>query len=114
MSAGLGRSPPGRRGIMGKKRSTDKASQKAASTRPMTVTEAAMRGAAVDFDDTIACNRGIQPVDPEAIPSPPAGFRATDPDERARRLRRLASHQRAEAIDALYEASGRDLQADLG
>ena len=67
-----------------------------------------------DFDDTIARNRGLPLLDPHAIPRPPAGFRPTDPDTRRTRLRRFAGDLRAESMDALREAAGRDLQAELG
>jgi hypothetical protein len=67
-----------------------------------------------DFDDTIARNRGLPLLDAHTIPGPPDGFRPTDPDTRRTRLRRFAGDLRAESMDALREAAGRDLQADLG
>jgi hypothetical protein len=67
-----------------------------------------------DFNDTIASNRGLKLLDPNTVPHPPHGYRSTDPDERSRRNRRLSGELRSEAMDALREASGRDLQADLG
>ena len=67
-----------------------------------------------DFDDTIARNRALASPDPSKVPTPPTAYRATDPDIRNRRLRRLAAELRAEAADALREAAKRDLKADLG
>ncbi len=67
-----------------------------------------------DFDDTIAQNRALPILDPASLPRPPVGFRPTDPDVRNRRLRKLSTELRAEAIDALTEAGGRNMQADLG
>jgi hypothetical protein len=67
-----------------------------------------------DFNDTIASNRGLKLLDPSTVPHPPHGYRATDPVERPRRLRRLSGELRSEAMDALREAAGRDLQAELG
>ena len=67
-----------------------------------------------DFNDTIAANRGLKLLDPSTVPHPPPGYRATNADERARRIRRLAAELRSEAMDALREAAGRDLQAELG
>jgi len=67
-----------------------------------------------DFNDTIAHNRGLELMKPSAIPGVPAGYRPTDPEVRGRRLRRLAGDLRAEAMEALDEAKGRDLAADLG
>lgn len=67
-----------------------------------------------DFDDTIAHNRALKILDPNAVPEPPKGYRPTDPEIRNRRLRRLAGDLRSEAMDALREGGGRDLQAELG
>lgn len=67
-----------------------------------------------DFNDTIAYNRGLTLLDPSTVPHPPHGYRSTDLDERPKRFRRLAGELRSEAMDALREAAGRDLQADLG
>jgi hypothetical protein len=67
-----------------------------------------------DFDDTIAHNRAVPVLDPAHVPHPPKGYRATDPDTRGRRLRRLAAELRSEAGDALREAEKRDLKHDLG
>jgi hypothetical protein len=67
-----------------------------------------------DFNDTIASNRGLKLLDPSTVPLPPHGYRSTDPDERARRIRRLSYELRSEATEALREAGGRDLQAELG
>jgi hypothetical protein len=71
-------------------------------------------GPKADFNDTIAHNRGLKLLDPNTVPHPPPGYRSTDPDERARRIRRLSGELRSEAMDALREAGGRDLQAELG
>lgn len=67
-----------------------------------------------DFDDTIANNRALEVVGADTIPRPPAGYRATDPHVRNRRLRKLAADLRAEAELALGEASKRNLREDLG
>jgi len=67
-----------------------------------------------DFDDTIAHNRALKLLDLKAVPDPPKGYRPTDPDTRNRRLRRLAGDLRSEAMDALREGGGRDLQGELG
>jgi hypothetical protein len=67
-----------------------------------------------DFNDTIAHNRSLPPLDPAAVPYRPHSFRPTDPEVRARRLRRLSTDLRAEAAEALDEATGRDLRSDLG
>lgn len=67
-----------------------------------------------DFDDTIAHNRALKILDSKTVPEPPKGYRPTDPEIRNRRLRRLAIDLRSEAMDALREASGRDLQGELG
>jgi hypothetical protein len=67
-----------------------------------------------DFDDTIAHNRALAVLDPAHVPRPPKAYRATDPDTRKRRLRRLAAELRSEAGDALREAQKRDIKHDLG
>lgn len=67
-----------------------------------------------DLNDTIAYNRGLTLLEPSTVPHPPQGYRSTESDERPRRLRRLSAELRSEAMDALREAAGRDLQADLG
>jgi hypothetical protein len=67
-----------------------------------------------DFDDTIAQNRALAILDPGVVPARPQGFKSTDPDVRARRLRRLSGEHRAEGLAALHEASSLDLQALLG
>jgi hypothetical protein len=67
-----------------------------------------------DFDDTIAHNRGLQLLAPTAVPYPPSGYRPTDAESRLRRLRRISGELRSEAREALHEAGGRDLQAELG
>jgi hypothetical protein len=67
-----------------------------------------------DFDDTIAHNRALEILDVDSIPRLPTGYRATDPHVRNRRLRKLASELRAEAVLALDEAANRDLREDLG
>jgi hypothetical protein len=98
-----------------------KVSKKTTTNAPISLTPAAARivpaGGYVpeaDFDDTIAKNR-VQPIlDPSSLPKPPTGFRPTDPETRNRRLRRLSSELRAEAVNALHEAAGMDLHADLG
>jgi hypothetical protein len=71
-------------------------------------------GPEADFTDSIARNRGLKLLDPSSVPHPPHAYRSTDPNERARRLRRLSGELRAEAEEALREAGGRDLQAELG
>lgn len=72
------------------------------------------QGPEADFNDTIASNRGLPLIDLAAVPRPPLGFRATDPAERMRRIRWLASDLRAEAKEALREGAKRDLRAELG
>jgi hypothetical protein len=67
-----------------------------------------------DFDDTIAHNRAVAVLDAASVPKPPAGYYPTDSDTRNRRLRKLATEHRAEAVNALREAAGKDLKADLG
>jgi hypothetical protein len=69
-----------------------------------------------DFDDTIAKNRGLPVVSDGAVPATPHGYRATDPEIRRRRLRRMAGELRAEAVLALLEAAQRGpaLQTELG
>ena len=67
-----------------------------------------------DFDDTIAHNRSLPLLDAQAVPHPPRGYRPTDPDVRRARLRRFAGDLRSESMDALREAGGRDLRAELG
>jgi hypothetical protein len=67
-----------------------------------------------DFEDVISINRGLPVVEALSVPRPPLGYRATDPDVRNRRLRKLAAEHRAEAMDALQEASERFLEAELG
>ena len=81
------------------------------------VTEGAPAGGyapEADFDDTIAHNRAVPILDAGKVPRPPKEYRATDPDTRTRRLRRVAADHRSEAADALREAGGRDMTADLG
>jgi hypothetical protein len=67
-----------------------------------------------DFDDTIAKNRVLPVLSAASIPSPPNGYRPTNPDTRGRRLRPLAADLVSEAGDALRAIEGRDLKADLG
>lgn len=83
------------------------ASPSTAAAEPKVVPEA-------DFDDTIAKNRALPLLDLKAIPAVPKGFRATEPDARNRRLRKIAGDHRAECRDALREAVDRDLKEDLG
>ncbi|WP_437602874.1 hypothetical protein [Sorangium sp. So ce590] len=95
-------------------------SRKKTTTTPSPVTPASAEPAPggghaeADFDDTIAKNRALPILDPASVPRPPAGFRPTDPATRNRRLRKVPSELRAEALDALQEAAGLDLMADLG
>jgi hypothetical protein len=81
---------------------------------PRTTTAIVTHTPEADFNDTIAHNRSLPLLAPEAVPHRPQGFRPTDPEVRSRRLRRLSSDLRAEAAEALDEASGRDLKSDLG
>lgn len=67
-----------------------------------------------DFNDTIAKNRALLLLDPDLVPAPPRGFVATNVSIRSRRLRRLSDELRAEAEDALTEASTLDLSTLLG
>lgn len=67
-----------------------------------------------DFDDSIARNRALALIAPDAVPAPTSGFRPTDSSIRKRRLRRLADATRAEGLAALNEAAQRDLKKDLG
>ncbi|WP_437930925.1 hypothetical protein WMF37_17385 [Sorangium sp. So ce291] len=94
-----------------RKKTTTPSPVKPASAEPMRPGEAAPEA---DFDDTIAKNRALPILDPASLPRPPAGFRPTDPDTRNRRLRKVSSELRAEVLDALREAAGLDLIADLG
>jgi hypothetical protein len=87
-----------------------------AATTPVVspILAAALFAPEADFDDTIARNRGLPLLDAHTIPPPPVGFRPTDPETRRARLRRFAGELRSESMDALREAAGRDLQAELG
>lgn len=67
-----------------------------------------------DFNDTIASNRALALLDPEKVPDPPKKYKSTDPNIRARRLRRIAADHRSEAAEALRQVAKRDVQADLG
>lgn len=67
-----------------------------------------------DFDDTIAANRALPLLEVASLPRPPKAYRATDPDTRAKRLRRFSADHRAEAGDALRQVAKRDVKADLG
>jgi hypothetical protein len=67
-----------------------------------------------DFEDVVSINRSVPVVDPLTVPRPPLGYRATDPDVRSRRLRKLSAEHRAEALDALHEASQRFVDAPFG
>jgi len=67
-----------------------------------------------DFDDTIARNRSLPLLDAQSVPHPPRGYRPTDPEVRRVRFRRFAGDLRSESMDALREASDRDLQGELG
>lgn len=98
-----------------------KPSKKTTTTTPISMSPAEAQSTPAggyvpeaDFDDTIAKNRVLPILDPSSLPRPPIGFRPTDPDTRNRRLRRLSSELRAEAVNALHEAAGLDLHADLG
>jgi hypothetical protein len=84
------------------------------ASKPSTSTRSGEHTPEADFDDTIAHNRGLKLLEPTAVPHTPSGYRPTDPDRRLRRLRRLSGELRSEARDALREAGGRDLQAELG
>ena len=66
--------------------------------------------------DTLAKNRVVPLIAPASVPTVPAGFTPTPADERKRRLRRLATDQRAELLAALHEITGRGAQyrAELG
>src|SRR5690242_11987486 len=102
---------PARGAMTSRKKTTTPSPVKPASAEPMRTGEAAPEA---DFDDTIAKNRVLPILDPTSLPRPPAGFRPTDPDTRNRRLRKVSSELRAEVLDALREAAGLDLIADLG
>jgi hypothetical protein len=92
----------------------DLMSSKNKATKPNTPVQTGEHTPEADFDDTIAHNRGLKLLDPAAVPLAPAGYRPTDTESRLRRLRRLSGELRSEAREALREASGRDLQAELG
>src|ERR1043166_8805639 len=81
---------------------------------PKPVSPAPAESPEPDFTDCIAITRGLKLLDPSTVPLPPHRYRATDPVERSRRIRYVSGELRSEAIDALREAGGRDLQADLG
>ena len=74
------------------------------TTAPM-VAATESRPAEIGPEDTIAYNRACSPILADAIPEVPAGYRATDIEQRRRVLRALSSDLEAEAILALKEIS---------
>ena len=63
---------------------------------------------AAAFDDTLANNRSCPVVDAAKVPHAPASYRPTNPEIRARNLRKLPGDLRSAAKDALIEATNHE------
>ena len=68
---------------------------------------------AIDFDDTIDSTRKAPAVAVVALPTCPEGWRSTPHEERRRRLRRLSSDVRAEAMLAGQEVVSHTARYDV-
>jgi hypothetical protein len=75
-----------------------------------------MKSPEAALDDKLATTRTLPITAPEAIPKPPAGYQATEPEERSVRLKKVAKSLEAELLDALQECArlGADVTVLLG
>jgi hypothetical protein len=89
---------------------------KQAARRAPHVDDAPAYAPAAAFDDTIARTRGLAITAASGVPKAPSGYQPTDPDQRKKRLRRIASTLRAEMITALglIGSRGAAVKDDLG
>jgi hypothetical protein len=71
---------------------------------------------AAAFDDTIARTRGLAITAAAGVPKAPSGYQPTDPEQRKKRLRRIAATLRAEVLTALglLGSRGAEVKDDLG